>query len=142
MEVNYLAILVGAIASMVLGALWYSPALFGTAWMKLCGMTQKDLEEAKKKGMAKSYAINFVAVLLTSYVMAHFVQGWFESQSDYSGLVIGLKTGFWLWLGFFATSMLGMVLWEGRPMKLYLINTSYYLAQLLMLGAIIGGWLS
>ena len=49
MAVNYLAVLVAAIVSMVIGGLWYSPLLFGNVWMKLSGITQKDVEKAKKK---------------------------------------------------------------------------------------------
>jgi hypothetical protein len=54
MEINYLAVLVAALVSMVIGGLWYSPLLFGNIWMKLSGITQKDVEKAKKQGMMKS----------------------------------------------------------------------------------------
>ena len=75
MEVNYLAILVATIAAAVLGMVWYSPALFGKAWMKLVGMSQKDLEAAKKQGMAKNMAINFVATFVMAWVFFHFAAG-------------------------------------------------------------------
>ena len=62
--INYLAVLVSAIIGMIIGALWYSPLLFGKLWMKLSGMTEKQLNEAKKKGMGKMYLVAFIGVLL------------------------------------------------------------------------------
>ena len=53
LEVNYLAVLVAAIVNMVVGALWYSPLLFGKAWMKLTGFNKKQLKKAKEKAKKK-----------------------------------------------------------------------------------------
>ena len=47
-QVNYLAVLVSAIAMIVLGFIWYGP-LFGKIWTKEMGWTKADMEEAKKK---------------------------------------------------------------------------------------------
>ena len=42
--------------------------------------------------------------------------------------VIGaIELGFWSWVGFVAPTMLGVVLWEQKPIKLYLINALYWL---------------
>lgn len=134
-SVNNVAVVAAAVVSMVVGAAWYSPLLFGKLWMKLSGMTEKQLAEAKKKGMAKSYAIAFLAVLVMSYVLAHFV--------DYLGattIMAGVEAGFWLWLGFVATVLINSVLWEGKPFKLYLLNIAHYLVVLLVSGAILAVW--
>jgi len=42
MEVNWIAVLVGAVAAYLLGWLWYSPKLFGTKWMAGVGITPDD----------------------------------------------------------------------------------------------------
>ena len=44
MEFNFLAILVAAVVPMVLGFLWYNPALFGNAWMRESGMTEEKMK--------------------------------------------------------------------------------------------------
>ncbi len=49
----------------------------------------------------------------------------------------GMMVGFWAWLGFVATIMLGKVIWEMTPVKLYGINVAYYLVSLLLMGAIL-----
>ena len=41
-NVNWLAVIVGAVVAYALGALWYSPAMFGTVWMKGVGLSGKD----------------------------------------------------------------------------------------------------
>src|SRR3989344_4713354 len=104
-QINLMAVVLAAIASMVLGFVWYGP-LFGKQWMKLSGMTQKDMETAKKKGMEKMHAIAMMGSLVMAYVMTHFIQ--------YVGAMtaeLGAQLGFWLWLGFVATVQMSDVLW-------------------------------
>ena len=132
-EINYLAVLVAAVASMVIGGLWYS-VLFGKQWMKLMGFKAEDM--SKMKTTAKqSYAIGFLSSLVMSYVLAHFV--------DYTGsmtVVAGLQLGFWVWLGFTATLQLGSVLWEGKSWRLFFLNTAHSLVSLLAMAVILAVW--
>lgn len=43
-EINYLAVLVATLSTMVLGFLWYSPVLFGNAWVKLRNMKMEEMK--------------------------------------------------------------------------------------------------
>ena len=134
-DINYLAVLVSAIVSMGLGALWYSPMIFGKMWMKLMNIDEKSMKKAQKKEMGKSYAIAFAASLLMAYVLAHFVD-----YAQAKTALEGMQAGFWIWLGFVATITLNSVLWEGRPWKLYLINAAHYFVSLQIMGAILAVW--
>ena len=129
--VNYIAVLVAAIASMVVGFLWYGP-LFGKLWIKMMNFDKKKMDEAKKKGMGKTYMLAFLTSLIMSYVLAHFV-GYLQAATIADAVVLA----FWLWLGFFATTQLGMVMWEGKPVKLYLLNTLHYLVTLAVMASIL-----
>ena len=123
-DINLLAVLISAVVSMVIGSLWFG-ALFGKAWMKEMKFDNKKIQAMKKKGMGKSYFVNFLGTFVMAYILSHFV--------DYMGAVTfnqGMWTGFLVWLGFFATSMLGMMLWEGRSFKLYSIHVLYHLVNL------------
>jgi len=131
----YLVILISAIISMVLGSLWYSPILFGKQWIKLMGISKKDMEKNKNKGMIKSYIVLFISSLVTIYVLSMFT-----SLLGASTFSQGMMIGFWVWLGFFATTMLGSVLWEKKPFSLYTINVSYHLVNLLIIGGILAVW--
>ncbi len=133
-EVNYYAIIISAIISFVLGALWFS-LLFGKSWTKLMGYSAKDIENAKKKGMTKSYLIGLIGQLILSYVLANFI-----IYADAKTIIEGIQIGAFIWLGFVATISLGMILWDNKPIKLYIINTSYWLVSLIIQGIILSVW--
>lgn len=133
-DINYLAVLGSAIASMVIGFLWFGP-LFGKQWMKYSGMTAKDLKRAKQGGMSKMYMVAFAGTLLMSYVLAHFVD-FMQAKS----LMDALQLGFWVWLGFIVTVLLSSVLWEGKPVQLYLLNIVYHLVTISAMSVILTLW--
>lgn len=129
---NYWAIIVSTIISIVIGSLWYSPLLFGKAWMAMMGMRKEDV---KKDQANKAYTITIIGALVLAYVMSHFV--------DYIGSTTisqGAQTGFWTWLGFQATTSISMAAFENKPMKLWAINSGFHLVQFLIVGAILAVW--
>lgn len=133
---GWLSMVVAALAGYGVGVLWYSPALFGRAWMAASGLTKERLAEQKAKGMGKTYAISLVAALVTAYVLAVFIRVVVVADSAFEGM----QTAFWVWLGFVAPVMLSSVLWEGRPWRFFLINASHQLVALLVMGAILAVW--
>lgn len=46
-NINYLAVLIAAIVSMIVGGLWYSPILFGKMWTKAMGWNEETMKEKK-----------------------------------------------------------------------------------------------
>src|SRR3989475_8990130 len=52
-NVNVLAVIVAALATFVLGAVWYSPVLFAKQWMQAHGYTPEQLEAMKRRGVAR-----------------------------------------------------------------------------------------
>lgn len=136
--INELAVLAAAVVSMIIGFLWYGP-LFGKQWMALSGISKEQMDASKMKGMHQMYALTFIGTLLTSYVLAHAI--FFASTYlEIEGLSAGLQGGFWNWLGFIAPVTLGMVLWENKPWKLWILNNGYYLVNFLIMGVILVLW--
>ena len=132
--VNYLAVLVAAIINMVIGAIWYSHSLFGKNWMELAGVRPEDAEK-RAGGARRAYSWTFVASLLMAYALARIL--WYAGpQSAIGGGMIGLLA----WLGFVATTVGANYLFEGRPCRLYAINTGYPLVSLIVMGAILAAW--
>ena len=131
---NYPAIVVAAIASIAIMAIWYG-LLFGKKWMALQGIT----EQPPKNKMIKSYVIATVASLVMSYVLANAL-AFAAYYLDISGLPSGLMSGFFNWLGFIAPVTLGPVLWQGKSWKIWLIDAGYYLVALLAMGTILAMW--
>ena len=138
--INYLVVLVSAIVSMLLGFLWYGP-LFGKTWATMMGWDKMDPArvDEMKKGAAKGYIISFIGSLVMAYVLAHALV-FASTYTQTGGVPAGLMVGAWNWLGFVAPVTLGSILWEGKSVKLWLLNNSYNLAQLLMMGVILSLW--
>ena len=125
--VGYIAILVAAVASMVIGYIWYGP-LFGKKWMGLMGMKSM----APKGNMAMSYVISYIGAVIMAYVLSVFIG--YAGAATYTD---GAMIGFWAWLGFVATTQLGKRLWEGKPWELYILDTVHYLVSFAAMGAIL-----
>lgn len=134
MEVNYVVLLVASLAAFVVGALWYSPALFGNVWVKEMGITAA---EAKKmsKNPAKTYVLGFLSTVVTAYVLWYFMGAMEVTDSKGAAML-----AFWIWLGFTAMKDLGGMLWEGKSFKLFLINASYGLVTLLAMAMVFVNW--
>ncbi len=133
-NINYWAVLVCGIASMAVGFLWYGH-LFGKMWISMMKFDKKKMEEAMKKGMGKTYALAFVSALVSAFILAHFIR-YAGAETAMDGVLLGVM----VWLGFFATTMLGMVFWEGKPFRLYLLNVSHYLVILAINSVILTVW--
>ena len=131
-SVNYLAVLAGGVAYMILGALWYSPALFGKAWMKGIGKTEAQIKADFKP---ISYLWAFLGSLVGSYGIARLfaLAGGGEMMT---AIIIALVGGVCL-VGatFFVNDT-----FDARPRSLTFINILYHLVGLVVAGAIIGAW--
>ncbi len=135
MRINHLAVAVSALAYWALGAAWYSPLLFARPFIALMRWTPEQLAAVEAAGAGKEIALALLSSFAVAYVLAHFVK--------YVGAetaATGASVGFWLWLGFVATTNSATVLFEGRPFGLYLINVGYNLVAFLGMGALLAVW--
>lgn len=136
LAVPYYAVLIAGVASFILGGLWYSKVLFGDVWMKLMGIDMKKMQSAEMcKQAQKSMAAGFVFQLLTAFILAHFIS--FLPEKNLTNV---LQLAGWIWLGFVLPVVAGSILWECRPFKLFLINASYQIVQLLVIGAVLSAF--
>ena len=139
--INYLAVIAAAISNMVLGFLWYGP-LFGKTWSALMSwgeMTPEKMKEMQKK-MMPGYAISFVGALLMAFVLSHALV-FASAYLNESGVWAGLQTGFWNWLGFVVPVTVGVVIWDGKPWKLWILTNAYWVISLMVMGVILAVWM-
>ncbi len=137
MEINYLAVLVCGVASMVIGFVWYGP-LFGKIWMNAAGIGPMDME--KRKEMQKSagplYGIQFVLSLFTAYVLAHYIAGWKDAS--------GVENALWIWAAFVMPIVAGNAMWNNFTAKakwtLFWLGAGYQLVLFVAYGLILGMW--
>jgi hypothetical protein len=131
-EVNYLAILACAVASMIIGFVWYSLPVFGRTWMNLIGKSEADL----KKGEAPvGYLVTFVLALLLAFVLKHFLV-----YTGATSVGEGLQTGLWVSLGFVVATMIPNHIFEGSHPKLIAINVGYQIVNVLVASIILTLW--
>lgn len=128
---NWVVIVVAAIAQFVVGWIWYGP-LFGKTWMSMMGMSQQSMS---REGMGKTMVLSFVGSLVTAAVLSMLV-GWMGAKT----LGAGIAAAFWAWLGFVATVTLGAVLFAKMSWNLYILNNAYQLVSLAVMGAILAKW--
>jgi hypothetical protein len=131
---NYLAVLVAAIVNMALGALWYSPALFGKRWMDLMGFKQEDMQK-RMAGAQRAYILTFIGSLLMAYALGRVI--WY---ADAFTLMAGSMIGLLAWIGFVATTHATNYLFEGKSFPLFTLNMGYHLVALVIMGALLGAW--
>lgn len=135
--VNIWAVLVCGVASMVVGFVWYSPALFANPWMVLMGYDPNDKAKIAEmqKSAGPSYAMSFIASILSAFVLGKII-----AVSGETTAIDGLKIGLVVWLGFVTTVQFTNALFSRQRNKLYLINTGFQLVCYVAMGAILGAW--
>lgn len=138
--INWLAVLVAGISAFVLGGVWYSPALFGNAWMKTNNMT---VEQVRKGNQVKIFGWSFVLSLIMAANLAMFLAdspatcpAECAQKTDLAwGATAGFLAGLWPFCGIAIVA-----LFEHRSSRYIFINGGYLLLALTLMGAIIGLW--
>lgn len=129
--INWLAVIAAALSTFLLGGVWYSPALFGNAWMRENGFTEEQL---KKRNMARIFGFSFVWGLIMSVNLAMFLN---DPATDLSW---GASAGFLAGFGWVAMAIFVLGLFEGRSTRLMLINAGYFIVSFVIMGVILGAW--
>lgn len=129
-HIKVIAVIVAALINMGLGALWYSPWLFGAAWAKSIGKKLEDL-----RSPSPAYMFMLLAALFQAYVVAHVIY----SVLDFTALD-GARTGLWLALGLVVPVTGGITLFEGRNWRWFAIVSGYYILSLMTTGALLAAW--
>ncbi|MDX1954991.1 MAG: DUF1761 domain-containing protein [Chitinophagaceae bacterium] len=138
--INWLAVLVAGISAFVLGGVWYSPALFGNAWMNTNNMT---VEQVRKGNQVKIFGWSFVLSLIMAANLAMFLAdspatcpAECAQKTDLAwGATAGFLAGLWPFCGIAIVA-----LFEHRSSRYIFINGGYLLIALTLMGAIIGLW--
>ncbi|MEM0160050.1 MAG: DUF1761 domain-containing protein [Candidatus Micrarchaeaceae archaeon] len=129
LAINWTAVLISAVAAMLVGALWYSPILFGKPWMKEVDKEMRDI----KQGSVKKLVASFVTVLAAAVVLDIFIKA-----LDATTIGGGILVSFIAWLGFRETRHWLAMTFETSTMRHFLINSGHDLVEFIVMGAILG----
>lgn len=131
-DVNIVAVIVTTIVGMIIGFTWYSPKMFGTAWMQLSGKTEADMQNCDmKKGMTTE----FIGTFIFTYVLATVLQ-----MAGPGSLGDGMALGILLWLGFIVPMLLSGIAWDNKHPKLQAINGGGCLVSIVVAVLILMSW--
>jgi Protein of unknown function (DUF1761) len=130
-HLNWLAVLAAAVSAFALGGLWYSPVLFGRAWMSVNNLTEADLA---KGNMAKVFGLALVFEVIMAANLAAFL------AEPKSSAAWGATAGFLAGFGWVALAIATIALFERRSWKYTLINGGYMTLSFVIMGLIIGAW--
>lgn len=159
MEINFLALLVAALSTLVVGFVWYNPKVFGTIWMKESGLTEEKL---KGGNMLLIFGTSFLYAFFISFVLQSLTihqtgalgmiggdpsiakPSYLSFMADYGtafrtfkhGALHGFLAGL-----FFALPLIGTnALYEKRSFKYTLVTGGFWIVCLTLMGGIICGW--
>lgn len=128
-NVDYVAAVVAAVSSFLIGGLWYSPILFARAWMREAGVTDEQL----RTKLAQVFGGAFVLSLVIALNLAFFL-------GKDAGVAWGAGAGALAGIGWAAASLATVFLFERRSLTLIVIDGGYLAVSYTVMGAIIGAW--
>lgn len=123
-EVSIIGLIIGTLLNMGLGALWYSNVLFAKSWMKEAGITDEDIQSGN---MGQIYGFTALSALLTSYVLGFLVCN-LNIDNIFDGILFALI----LWAGTNIPAIIKRWGFEGKSIKLGIINHGYDLVVYLL----------
>ena len=128
--INYLAVLVAAVASFAAGAIYYGA--LGKPWMKAA-----RIDPADAKMSPALFAIGFVCELVMAWVLAGVIGHLGEGEVTVRN---GLISAAFVWLGFIAMPMTVNHRYQGFGWNLTLIDAGHWLIVALLMGGVIGAF--
>lgn len=130
-KVNIWAVLLAGFSYLIVGALWYSPLLFGKQWTKLNSFTDEDFKASRPMWVITS--LTFLSAVVASCVISMILGP--NSNAPF-GAIIGVSIAvFWVTM-----SKLTSVLFENQPIRLFLLHAGFDIVAFMVMGAIVGYW--
>jgi hypothetical protein len=133
-KVKLPAVIVAALSYWILGFVWYG-VLFAKQFISLMGFSEQQVKEMESASHIRELTIVVVCALVLAYVLACFI-----SVSGVRTMLDGIKIAVLAWLGFVLTTNLESVLFEARPLGLYVLNNAYHLVGFVLMSVIISAW--
>jgi hypothetical protein len=135
-EINHLAVVLAVVAAMIVGFVFYMPAVFGRRWMNMVGHTEESVEGS---GPPYLYPLVIAAGFITAYTLAGVA---FLSYEFYGGsfFVSAFVSAWILWLGFTASRMLVHDLFDTRTLGITVLSTLNELITVTAMALVIGAW--
>lgn len=134
-SISILPLIVLSLVNFLLSWIWYSPLLFAKPWMKALGINEKhEMSEQDKKQMPFLFILGLVSSILFVYVLMILIR-----TLKITTIQSGMLLGFIVWIGFVITHSLN-TLWEGRKVKVIIINNGLFMLTYTIFGGLLAIW--
>ena len=133
-DINFLAVIVAAVAAFMLGAIWYSPLLFAKHWMAFNGYGPEQVK-AMQANAKKAYGICLVCQLVIAFALASLI-----AITHIVGRLAGIKLALLCWLGFAFSLGLIANAYSDKPLKAFLLDAGYQLVYFVVMALILVSW--
>jgi hypothetical protein len=130
-NVNFTGVLLGTLASLIIGYVWYEPRVFGKQWMELVGLKKKEMED--KQSMPVMMVMSIVFYFLVSITIAALL-----NMSGASGAGDGVLMGAILGFIFGYGPMSVAYVFARRRFELSMIDGGYIVVTTAVIGAVLG----
>ena len=132
-NINYVAVSIAAMASYVLGFVWYHWAVFGKAWANALNLTKEEADNTE--GLGGAFIVSLISGLLKAVCIALLI-----AATNTSGVISGALLGAVVASVFIFTSIAYYNGFARVASPLTLINSSHSVVELSLIGAIIGAF--
>jgi hypothetical protein len=140
MHIALLPIVVTGVATMIIGMIWHSKALFGNKYMQAIGadmnMSPEKMKECQKR-MWQLYLTQYILAIVQIYVLAYYIMA--------QPMTSPVHTTLWLYFGFVLTTIAGGALWSARPRKdawnMFFISAGFQLVVMIVSALILKAWM-
>jgi hypothetical protein len=132
-SVNFIAVIVAAIAGWLLGAAWYG--VLGKQWMEALGWSEADCTgpDGKRHMPIGPMLLAFFAQVMMALMLAGVI-GHIGPPAAMNGIVSGAL----VWLGFVVTTISVNNAFQKRKAMLTAIDAGHWLGVLVVQGLVIG----
>ncbi|HLC76057.1 MAG TPA: DUF1761 domain-containing protein [Candidatus Peribacterales bacterium] len=130
-QTHLLGVLLAIIVSFIIGFIWHGP-LFGKQWMAMNNIVQPAKEDIKFSMMLPGIAANTVLVFVQSAVLGRAFQILLLPSIFHAFIIVLI-----LWLPFTALTIINSYAWLGKPVKLMVFDSAYYLVSLLAIAVVL-----
>ena len=129
-NINWLSVIVATVSAFIIGALWYSPVLFGKTWQKELGLSDEKIRNAN---MAVIFGTSFVLEFIAAFVLEMFIG---SEANVATGIIAGALVG----IAWVATAIGTNYLFARKSFRLFLIDSGYFVVFFIVMGGILGAW--
>jgi hypothetical protein len=123
-----LAVLIAAAVGFLIGGAWYSPYVFGKLWARLSPLTDEEMRARSRP----AFITAFVALLVSAYALALLLKAVGAAAPAQGALI-----GFLVWFGFVGPVTLSDAMFGAKPVKLWVLDTSYRLVSTVAMGVLL-----